>query len=423
MGSKLLLNENQKTIFKDRYHSFILNKRRTDNRQTLEDFFEIIKGDASFNNFTSQQLSNQIIAFRRTDGVDNWPRIEEYESYISIEARSFIKKSISSCLLAVEVYNKPTVGFRTENYIVLMMISWTSAFHALFHEKEVAYKDNENKYFSLSRCITIYKQKEFSFEAETITQNISFLYELRNEITHRSAHPLDEDVFGECQACLLNFQDFLFHFWGEQFQLGYSLAHSLQFSRSIRKNKLNALKKYEVSKIESIKDFIDEYRKKLNDEKPSIANDLRFSFKVFMIPKLASKDRNADLALEFIKFSDLDTEEGSKKYEKVLLAIKEINSRYYRPKEIAKKIKEFLQDKYDKAIKFSPSYHHARCTKYYKIHEGKGTNQPHRTRTEYSRYNPTYNLYEYTEEWITFLKKNLTPPKLKEIISNINGRT
>lgn len=46
------------------------------------------------------------------------------------KAKSILENSINSALTAVETYNRPRVQFRTENYIILMIIAWTKLFHA-----------------------------------------------------------------------------------------------------------------------------------------------------------------------------------------------------------------------------------------------------------------------------------------------------
>ena len=47
-----------------------------------------------------------------------------------------LEKSVDSALLAVETYNKPAVKFKSGGYIVLMVISWTSLFHAIFFKQK-----------------------------------------------------------------------------------------------------------------------------------------------------------------------------------------------------------------------------------------------------------------------------------------------
>ena len=48
-----------------------------------------------------------------------------------------LQKARDSALLAVEVYNKPAVSFKSGGYITLMVIAWTSFFHATFYRKGV----------------------------------------------------------------------------------------------------------------------------------------------------------------------------------------------------------------------------------------------------------------------------------------------
>jgi hypothetical protein len=57
-----------------------------------------------------------------------------------------LQKARESALLAVETYNRPTASFRSGAYIVLMVIAWTSLFHAIFLRKRIRpyYKSSQN---------------------------------------------------------------------------------------------------------------------------------------------------------------------------------------------------------------------------------------------------------------------------------------
>ena len=48
-----------------------------------------------------------------------------------------LAKARESCLAAVAAYNNPTVEFRSGTYIVLIIIAWTSLFHAIFYRRRV----------------------------------------------------------------------------------------------------------------------------------------------------------------------------------------------------------------------------------------------------------------------------------------------
>lgn len=48
------------------------------------------------------------------------------------KSKNLLENSINSALTAVGTYNTPGSKFRLENYIVLMIIAWTKAFHSYF---------------------------------------------------------------------------------------------------------------------------------------------------------------------------------------------------------------------------------------------------------------------------------------------------
>ncbi len=84
--------------------------------------------------------------------------------------RSILESSMDSVLLAVEIYNKPRVVFRQENYISLMVIGWTQLFHSYFNQTigdKFYYKNDngfykkiggEKKAWELKTCISEYKK-------------------------------------------------------------------------------------------------------------------------------------------------------------------------------------------------------------------------------------------------------------------------
>jgi hypothetical protein len=43
-----------------------------------------------------------------------------------------LEKARDSALLAVEIYNKPAVKFKSGGYITMMVIAWTALFHSIF---------------------------------------------------------------------------------------------------------------------------------------------------------------------------------------------------------------------------------------------------------------------------------------------------
>ena len=100
-----------------------------------------------------------------------------------------------------------------------MCIAWTSLLHAVFFKRKVKpfYRESEGskrfkkidgdyKAWELATCI----DKYYLGQTNPVTQNLRFLLGLRNKIEHRSMPELDNHIFGECQACLFNFEAVLF---------------------------------------------------------------------------------------------------------------------------------------------------------------------------------------------------------------------
>jgi len=117
---------------------------------------------------------------------------------------------------------------------------------------------------------------------------------------------LDDTIFGECQALLFNFESLLVQEFSDKYALYESLSFSLQFS--IQRNAAQEQSRRSLRKAvaKDVKRYVEEFRSSLSTEQ---LNDLEFSYKVFLIPKLANQERSADLAVEFVKYDPTNVEE------------------------------------------------------------------------------------------------------------------
>jgi hypothetical protein len=242
--------------------------------------------------------------------------------------RTLLKKARESSILAVNVYNNPTTVFRSSAYIVLMNIAWTSLFHAIFEKNNIKYFykdpndkrkyiriDGERKTWDLSKC-----SKEYFRDGDNpIYKNIQFFVEIRNKIEHKFIPEIDQDIFGECQAYLINFEDIITKEFGEEFALADSLLFALQYSRIRSDEQTKAIKTLQSKHFKEVKDFIDNYRLGLKD---TIYSDPRYSFRVFLIPKPGNRESTSDMSVEFVKYDPENPEEMAK-YEHLVTIIKE----------------------------------------------------------------------------------------------------
>lgn len=50
--------------------------------------------------------------------------------------RELLKKSREAALAAVQIFNNPNISFKSESYVVLMIIAWTYLLHAYFRDQK-----------------------------------------------------------------------------------------------------------------------------------------------------------------------------------------------------------------------------------------------------------------------------------------------
>ena len=110
---------------------------------------------------------------------------------------------------------------------------------------------------------------------------------------------LDNHIFGECQACLLNFEDVLLKEFGSQNCLSDCLSLAVQFSRLRNEDQEKAVARLLQPLRADVRGYIDTFRSTLSHR---TTDDLQYSYKVFLIPKVVNNQGQADLAVEFVKF-------------------------------------------------------------------------------------------------------------------------
>jgi len=333
--------------------------------------------------------------------------------------RSHLEKARESAILAVEIYNKPSTQFRSGGFIVLMIIAWTSLFHAIFYRKKIKpfYKtpsgrhylkvDGDYKAWELGTCI----EKHFGGTTTPERKNLEFFVTLRNKIEHRLMPALDPQIFGECQALLLNFEDLLLATFGPKHGLHDSPTLAIQFSALRDSLQAKAIKKLHGTLSTDLQEYLETFRSSLTAD---IRNDLRYSFKVFLIPKIANHPGQADVAVEFIKY-DPEKPDEMQQYEKIVAMIKPAaipvaNQGTMKPGDICKAVEPVVEAVVGNGTKFNASYHHAKACTFYKIRPQKGQGDPRKTIPAYCQYDDAHKDYVYTVAWRDFLIAEMKKP-------------
>lgn len=331
-----------------------------------------------------------------------------------------LQKATEAACLAVEIHNKPLVTFRSGGYIVLMNIAWTALMHTIFfrwgiqpfyREKDrpdrYAKIDGDFKGWELSTCLTTF----YGDEASAVKENLNLFIGLRNKIEHRTLPALDLTIFGECQAMLLNFEDMLFQQFGPEYALSDSLALALQFSHLRDSEQTLAIRKLHEPLAADIAEYINSFRSGLSDD---IRSSLAFSYRVYLIPKIANRESHSDMAVEFVRY-DPDDPEEMKKYDKITAMIKPAvvqvaNQGRLKAGDICLAVEPVVRELYGEDARFSASYHHVGAWRLYNIRPPKDASDPTKTNPKYCHYDEAHRDYVYTDAWKTLLIHELKKP-------------
>ena len=330
--------------------------------------------------------------------------------------RPHLDKARDSALLAVEIYNKPAVSFKSAGYITLMVIAWTALFHAIFFKRKIKpyrKKDNgrfqtvdgEYKHWELAECLKVYYGDD---TCSPVRKNLEFFIPLRNRIEHRHLPELDANIFGECQSMLLNFDEMVAQEFGEKFRLRESLSFSLQLFPSTQ---AFAAAAKQNPAYKPVKDFIENYRSAIA---PDALDSGKYAFKAFLI-QVANYQSNDALPIQFVQYEKL-TDEQKQEVNKLPALIKfkyfpVANADKLKPSEVAKKVQAALGNpkihRNGKVMdKFNTTFH-TRCWQKYDVRPAANSKHPEATKQEYCVYDSAHKDYLYTPAWVDFLVRKM----------------
>jgi hypothetical protein len=155
--------------------------------------------------------------------------------------RELVLKSQEAALTAVKVFNDPLIKFKSETFIVLMVIAWTYLLHAYYRSQRIEYrycelktggkrrrfdrtKTGHIKYWELERCLS---DSQCPVDRDT-ANNLRFLIALRHEIEHQMTLALDSYLSARYQACLLNYAEYVRRLFGPKFSIDQHLTYAIQ---------------------------------------------------------------------------------------------------------------------------------------------------------------------------------------------------
>jgi len=255
---------------------------------------------------------------------------------ISSIRKELIAKSREASLCAIRTFNDPQVSFKSETYIVLMVIAWTYLLHAYYRSVRIEYryyrrgpkrkvfdrtKRGAYKYWELERCLN---ESKSPIDKNT-SNNLRFLIGLRNEIEHQMTQIIDNYLSGRYQACALNYNFYLKKLFGDKYGIDNQLTYSIQFIQLTEEQVSGPAPEAELPA--RLRAYITSFDKNLSEEE---FNDLRFSYRMIFTRKLVNRPGQADNVVEFID----PKSELAKKIDEVYWVKKEVEHPKFRPSDV-----------------------------------------------------------------------------------------
>ena len=258
-------------------------------------------------------------------------------------AAQLLHKSREAALSAVQIFNNPLMQFKSETYIVLMIIAWTYLLHAYYRKNGVEYRYHSKrvirrrfdrtkrgafKHWDLEKCL---KVEEAPIDTDT-TNNLCFLIGLRHEIEHQMAIGLDDYLSGRYQACARNYNHYIKDLFDKKFGIDKHLAYSIQFLE------LSYEQLYQSATVggeipQRVRNYITEFDKSLSEDQ---FNSERFSYRLIFTKKLVNHPGQADRVIEFLDPDSELAEQMNKQY----VVLKETEHPKYLPGDIVRLMEE-----------------------------------------------------------------------------------
>lgn len=250
--------------------------------------------------------------------------------------RELVVKSRESALAAIRTFNDPQVTFKSETYIVLMIIAWTYLLHAYYRGQDIDYRYYRTgpkrrifdrtrrgayKYWGLERCLN---DKQCPLDTDT-KNNLRFLIGLRNEIEHQMTLSLDDYLSGRYQACAINFNHYLKNLFGDKLGIDNHLTYSIQFMYLTEEQVSGPSPEAKIPP--RLKAYIAEFDGALTHDE---YNNPHYSFRMLFKRKLVNRPGQADRVVEFI---DPDSE-LAKTIDKEYWVQKYVEKPKFKPKDV-----------------------------------------------------------------------------------------
>ena len=165
-----------------------------------------------------------------------------------------------------------------------------------------------------------------------------------------------------------------------------------------------------VGTAKGVVDYIERFRGRLPS---TVLSSMKYSYSVFLVPKLSNRQNVADAVVEFIRVDEASAEEIERLSKlNVLIREKHIpiaNINLFKPSQVVNALKPRVPCRVTMNA-------HTDAWKYFKVRPEQGARHPERTKEQYCVYDAPHRDYLYTAAWIERLSADFAEPrKYREI--------
>jgi hypothetical protein len=216
----------------------------------------------------------------------------------------------------------------------------------------------------------------------------------------------------------LNLEEMLVKEFGARYALTSQLALALQFSQLIPEERTKATKAAILSSSRPVTEYVERYRSALPP--PTLAS-MKYSFSVFLVPRVANRASTADVAVQFIRVDEASPEELDRLTKlNILIREKHIpisNLGLHKPSDVVNELKARLPWR----IRVSD---HTSAWRHFAVRPKGGELAPQKTDPRYCVYDDVHEDYLYTDAWVNKLAEELVDSaKFQEITGQVPRRS
>lgn len=306
----------------------------------------------------------------RKDAYDPKTGLNLYDDERLVRARE-------AMILAVQVFNSPSVRFKTEVFTMLANVAWTYLMHEHYERRGVKIVGKDGRSLLLSQVI----DRHDCPVSKGVRDNLRAMKTLRDDVEHKLLGRADARWLGLFQACCLNFDAALCTLFGDRLSLSHDLAFALQFAK-LDFDQAATLNRYEIpGELEAVDARL---REGMTDAQVA---DLEYQFRVVYTLDAVTKSR------AHFQFVQPDSAEG-KDIRNVLVQHKLADHLYpHKPGDVVKGVVAAAGAGFT-------LHNHTQAWRKFNVRPRTGAAQPENTNRDFCVYHAAHGDYTFSDQWV-----------------------